>query len=59
VRWVGVLAEIEEKGSKNCGEETTLEVLVEQLVRMGQEVSWNDINNSNGAVLVHIFSNFL
>ena len=57
VGWGGVLAETGEKGSKNCGEETTLEV--EQLVRMGQEVSLNNINNSNGAVLVHIFSNFL
>jgi len=51
------MAETEEKGSKNCGKEKTLEV--EQLVRMGQEVSLNHINNSNGAVLVHIFSNFL
>jgi len=57
VRWDGVMAETEEKGSKNCGKEKTLEV--EQLVRMGQEVSLNHINNSNGAVLVHIFSNFL
>jgi hypothetical protein len=57
VGWGGVLAETEEMGSRNCGEETTLEV--EQLVRMGQEVSLNHINNSNGAVLVHIFSNFL
>jgi hypothetical protein len=43
VRWSGagrggVLAETEEKGSKNCGKETTLEV--EQLLRMGQEVSF-------------------
>lgn len=57
VRWDGVLAESEEKWSKNCGEGTTLGV--EQLVRMGQEVSLNHINNWNGAVLVHIFSNFL
>lgn len=55
--WGGVLAETGEKGSRNCGKEKTLEV--EQLVRMGQEVSLNHINNSNGAVLVHIFSNFL
>ena len=57
MRWDGVLAETEGNGSKNCGEEATL--AVEQLLRMGQEVSLNDINNSNGAVLVHIFSNFL
>lgn len=57
MRWDGVLAETEEKGSQNCGKETTLEV--EQLVRMGQEVSLNHINNSNGVVVVHIFSNFL
>jgi hypothetical protein len=31
----------------------------EQLVRMGQEVSSNHINDSSGVVLVHIFSNFL
>ena len=57
MRWDGYLAETEENGSKNCGKEKTLEV--EQLVRMGQEVSLDHINNWNGAVLVHIFSNFL